>query len=104
MISLMSINWFLNAQDGHTVTNILTGSVGTDTQKGVLSSSTFNYKVCVENPGEDNSCLIADCWMTAPWNKNSATSNVESKAFPCTQEGVNQAEAWLNSVANQKLK
>ncbi len=103
MISLMSINWFVNAQDGRTVTNILTGSVGTDTQKGVLTSSTFNYKVCVENAGEENACLVADCWMTSPWNEGSVKSDVESKAFPCTQEGVEQAESWLNSLADQKI-
>lgn len=103
MISLMSINWFVNAQDGRTVTNILTGSVGTDPQKGVLTSSTFNYKVCVENAGEENACLVADCWITAPWSEDSVKSDVESKAFPCTQEGVEQAESWLNSLADQKI-
>ncbi len=103
MISLMSINWFVNAQDGRTVTNILTGSVGTDPQKGVLTSSTFNYKVCVENAGEENACLVADCWMTSPWNEDSVKTDVESKAFPCTQEGVEQAESWLNSLVDQKI-
>ena len=47
MITLPHYNWFFQIQEGKPVTNVFSGSSGTEPSTGCFSIITFDYKVYV---------------------------------------------------------
>lgn len=48
MIQLPNYLWFVQEQGGKYLTNVYSGSLGTDPQEGSMNKTTFNYKAFVK--------------------------------------------------------
>ena len=95
MISLPNHLWFIQNQGGRYVTNEYTGSVCDQPQEGCTNKTTFHYRaVVIVNKEDDTSILYVECFWRKPWNVGGTTEPVQH-AFLSSQEGIDEAQAWL---------
>lgn len=88
-IKLPTLDWFMHG-------NVFTGSFRTDTTKGCLCQTTFNYKVKIVED-KHGKCLAAICYYMLPWN---ASSNIDEACigkFEPNSFGIEVAENWIRS-------
>lgn len=89
-------NWFVNKSDNKPVTNIYSGSCGTDPKKGVAHLKTFNYKVYVVDIGTENAKFVAECYSVAPWNAGYKKEDISNKEATCSVNDLLELNEWLN--------
>lgn len=106
MIKLPSYNMFVAKADGKYVLNSMTGSAGTDPLCGCLHKYTFNYKVNAIKPNKDSMSKIlkAECWLIYPWSLGGKKKELATKEFECSEQGIKDAEKWLNTISREALK
>ena len=99
-VKLPQLAWFVNLYETRYVTNVYSGSLGTDPSNGCINNHTFNYKVYVDMiyKKESDFYLIAEIFIAPPWNVKK-DKIVYSKRFPCSDDGVSQAEQWIHTIA-----
>ncbi len=95
MITLPKHLWFVQEQDDRWLTNIYTGSLGTDPQKGCFPRRTFNFKVFVQIGEEGPVCLSVSYYWRTPWNEGAQVEDPGEATFENSQEGLDAAAAWL---------
>lgn len=94
-IKLPRPEWFYQTEFTKKITNEYNGSLRAESDRGCLHTKTFSYSVHV-NTDEDDPVLEISCYWTAPWSEKLCRSRDNSATFPCTTEGVAEAEAWLD--------
>lgn len=103
-ITLPIYDWFTAEFDRETGRgNMFSGSVGTDNQIGSLSRRLFEYNaVMIRTEHEDAEgkkkkvvTLHVTCGLRLPWPQGAAWSQPQEADFPGTQDGIDQAVAWL---------
>lgn len=96
MIQLPNYLWFVQEQGGKYLTNVYSGSLGTDPQEGCMNKTTFNYKAFVKTTKDEGhiSFYVEYHWRF-PWNQGGAISEVVSKEFDASAESIAKAEEWL---------
>ena len=106
MIKLPSYNMFVAKSDGKYALNSMTGSAGTDPLCGCLHKYTFNYKVAAIKPDNDSTpkILMAECWLISPWKLGGKKQKLACKEFECTEQGIKEAEKWLNIISEKVLE
>ena len=64
-VKLPQLAWFVNLYETRYVTNVYSGSLGTDPSNGFINQYTFNYKVYVDmtDKKESNFCLVAEMFI-----------------------------------------
>ena len=95
MIDLPDYPWFYQITGGWPITNIFTGSIGTDPSGGCINVTTFNYKVFIDSKA-DPKRLVAQCFNQFPWKSSMARSETVTKDFENSQEGYEEAKKWLD--------
>ena len=96
MIKLPNYIWFIQEQGGKLLTNIYSGSLGTDPLRGFMNITTFNYKTYIKVTKEEGPVSFhAEWYLRNPWSMGGGTSELTVKEFNPTQEGINEAENWL---------
>ncbi len=103
MIKLPLYNWFVNKVETTPVSNTLKGSEGTDALHGMLSKTTFHYKVQVLNVGKEDVKLEASYYTVSAFSQGNEKSEPVSQEFECSEDGILQAEKWLNDNAKRIL-
>lgn len=100
-IDLPRCHWFVSRQGGRFVTNAYSGSMGTLSDKGCVSVRTFNYRVYVDISSEEESGfrLIAESCIIQPWSRGGDKTDFERAEFESSENGVNEAEEWLDKTA-----
>ena len=99
MIRLPIFKWFINKIGDETVTNIYTGSHGTDGDTGCVDRSTLNYTVSVEVPNGDRPFFKCECLTKGAWDAGLNWFLFSKGCFFGTEEGLKQLEDWLNLQA-----
>lgn len=95
-IKLPNYNWFVNKQGAMYVTNIYTGSCGTNPHTGCLNSTTFNYKVYADFSDDDNgSKIVAEHWLITPWSLGAKREKYTKAEFENSADGLLAAQNWL---------
>ncbi|MBR3966304.1 MAG: hypothetical protein IKJ91_04425 [Clostridia bacterium] len=102
-IKLPLLNWLVSEENGHYATNIYSGSVGTDPEKGCLGTRTFNYRAYVKIVGEKKKhlFLIVIAFIIGPWVGGCEVTDYECKMFKCTERGKRKAEKWLSNKSEK---
>ena len=103
MIKLPLYDWFVNKVETTPVSNTLKGSAGTDALHGMLSGTTFHYMVRVLNVGKEDVKLEASFYTVSAFMQGSEKSESTVQEFECTEDGILQAEKWLNDNARKIL-
>lgn len=103
-ITLPIYDWFTAEFDRETGRgNMFSGSVGTDSQTGSLSRRLFEYNAVMIRTEEEDAegkkkkvvTLHVACGLRLPWPNGAAWSQPQEADFPGTQDGIDQAVAWL---------
>ncbi len=103
-ITLPICDWFTAEFDRETGRgNMFSGSVGTDSQTGSLSRRLFEYNAVMIRTEEEDAegkkkkivTLHVACGLRLPWPHGAAWSQPQEADFPGTQDGIDQAVAWL---------
>lgn len=96
-LDLPAYPWFVSRPEGRFVTNIYSGSTGTDKDTGCMNTRTFHYRVYVDitsgNPSEFR--LIAESFIQQPWHLGSGKTDFARMDFPASDNGLEQAAEWL---------
>lgn len=109
-ITLPISDWFTAEFDRATGQgNRYSGSVGTDGQTGSLSRTLFEYNaVMIRTEQEDADgnkkkvvTLHVSCGWRHPWPDGADWTGRGEATFPGTQDGVDQAVAWLTEQREQ---
>ena len=96
MIILPPLTWFIQISGKTAVTNIYTGSLGTDPSKGCLHTSSFNYRVYVQPQRNDEpACICAEYNIRSPWKDGCQIISSELKNFTVNSEGIKSVTEWL---------
>ena len=96
MIQLPNRSWFIQKQREAYLTNVYSGSLGTDPQKGCMNKTTFNYKAFVKVTKDEGPVSFhVEYYWRFPWSQGGATSEVVSMEFDASVEGIAKAEKWL---------
>lgn len=95
MIDLPDYPWFYQITGGKPITNIFTGSYGTNPSEGCINVTTFNYKVFIDSKSDPNR-LVAQCFNQFPWGSKRERSEIVSRDFENSQEGYEAAKQWLD--------
>lgn len=98
---LPAYSWFSQVMYGKYLGNVFTGSLGTSPEKGCLWCSTLKYKVYLDFSDEENICIAAEYCRVPPITENGVEEDYIRKTFPASQEGLDDAARWLNSVAEE---
>ena len=100
-INLPDLRWLVSRHEGRFVTNTYSGSAGTLSDGGCVSTRTFNYKVYVDISGgnESDFRLIAESCIIQPWHLGGKKTDPEKLILACTEDGVAQAAEWLTEVS-----
>ena len=100
-IDLPHYHWFVNRHEGRFVTNIYTGSAGTQSGAGSVSTRTFHYKVYADiSSGNENEFrMIAESYVRQPWQSGGTKTDFERAEFPCVEDCVSHAARWLSDVS-----
>ena len=110
MIKLPHYNWFFQIQDRKPVTNVYTGSSGTEPSTGCFSIITFDYKVYVESKVEKNEDgtdapptyrLVAEWRFTYPFGHTPRHTEPESSYFEASPDGLAEAVKWLEAAESK---
>ena len=114
MINLPHYNWFFQIQEGKPVTNVYTGSSGTEPSTGCFTITTFDYSVYVDttvikkkdadgNETEETEPfkIVASWRYTYPFGHSPRFSEPVTKHFENTPEGLREAAKWLE-IAESK--
>ncbi len=100
MFELPEFGWFYRVHEKDTFKNTFSGSAGTSAERGCVSSTTFNYRVFVDVGAEPKE-LVAQWYLSFPWNSEPPRSETSEKRFECSDDGVKQAEKWLESAYDE---
>ena len=95
-IKIPPYNWLINKSDNKPVSNIYTGSCDTESGKGTVHKTTFNYKVYVVDIGTENARFVAECYSVNPWNDGFKKDDISNKEAACSDEGLIELNDWLN--------
>jgi hypothetical protein len=112
MITLPHYNWFFQIQEGKPVTNVFSGSSGTEPSTGCFSIITFDYKVYVTEKKEENAegeenkdekaekkppvyKIVAEWHYTYPFGHDPKFSETVTKDFEASPNGLIEAAKWL---------
>jgi hypothetical protein len=97
MITLPHYNWFFQIQENKPVTNVFTGSSGTEPRTGCFSIITFDYAVYVDTKVEEGKPyeIVAEWRYTYPFGHIPKSSETVTKRFENTPDGLIQAAKWL---------
>ena len=103
-IKIPPYNWFINKSDNKPVSNIYTGSCNTESGKGTVHKTTFNYKVYVVDIGTENARFVAECFSVAPLDDSYKKQDIGSKEASCSDEGLIELNNWLNEEHNKFIE
>jgi hypothetical protein len=108
MITLPHYNWFFQIQEGKPVTNVYTGSSGTEPSTGCFSITTFDYSVRVdttvikkkdadgnETDEQEPFKIVASWRFTYPFGHDPKFSEPVTEYFENSPEGLALAAKWL---------
>lgn len=100
-IDLPHYHWLVSKHEGRFVTNTYSGSMGTLSNQGCVSVRTFNYRVCVDISGGEESAfrLIAESYIIQPWHLGGNKTDAERTEFESSEKGVMEAAEWLARTA-----
>lgn len=101
-VQLPAFEWFVVMHNGKPTSNVFTGSCRKDPQKGCLSTTTLNYKVYVENVGNDEAKFVVRCFKQLPWPKTRVKEDLSKREYPHSPKGLEEAKKRLNAE-RQKL-
>lgn len=106
MINLPRYIWFIQKQGEKYITNIYTGSLGTDPKQGCINKITYNYRAFIKTTKEDGPISFhVEYFWRMPWIDGDAKSELFEKEFVASQEGINKAETWLvEQYLNEQTK
>lgn len=76
--------------------NDYSGSFRTDNEKGVLSQTTFNYRVKIVNDSGLTK-LMAMCFYILPWNCAANMDEIVLGRFEVSSFGLEVCEKWIRS-------
>ena len=103
MIQLPNYSWFVQKQGEKYLTNVYSGSLGTDPQEGCISKTTFNYRAFVQIAKDVGPVSFnVEYYWRFPWNKGGTTTEVVSMKFDASAQSIAKAEAWLVKEYCQK--
>lgn len=115
MINLPHYNWFYQIQEGKHVTNVYSGSSGTEPSTGCLSITTFDYSVYVDltvikkKDAEGNDTeetepfkIVASWHYTYPFGHSPQFSQTITKVFENSPEGLAEAAQWLEEAEGKE--
>lgn len=86
-IVLPQYEWFVNKKYNKPVSNIFTGSLGTDKQYGCTASTIFNYKVYVVDAGKDATLIVGECYISKPCNNQNKKELLSTSKADCSYSG-----------------
>ncbi|MBO7217109.1 MAG: hypothetical protein J6V50_00235 [Clostridia bacterium] len=105
MIKLTNYIWFIQEQGGKFITNIYSGSLGTNPIRGFMNKTTFNYKAYIKVSKETGPVSFQTEWyLRYPWSTGGKVSETFIKEFSPSQEGINEAENWLIEQFNNSCE
>lgn len=105
MISLPPLSWFIQISEKTVVTNIYTGSSGTDPCNGCLHTASFNYKVYVQLGNKENPALLrAEYNIRSPWKEGCQIVSAEQESFSADIEGIQIASEWLANKYLERMR
>ena len=115
MITLPHYNWFFQIQEGKPVTNVFTGSSGTEPSTGCFSITTFDYSVYVDttvikkkdadgNETEENEPfkIVAKWRFTYPFGNDPRCSDTVTAQFENSPDGLRAAASWLEEAEGRE--
>ncbi len=102
-ILLPNRHWFVSLHEGQIVTNTYSGSFGTVSDKGGLSTRTFNYRVYARfsESKPKGGILIAESFVIQPWSCGGRKTDNERAEFECSDNGIKEAGMWLAYVSEK---
>ena len=77
------------------ITNLYTGSLGTDPLKGSLNRQTFCFKIQVIGDADDPA-LKAECHTQIADKNGVKNDHQQEKTFEPTEEGLTALNEWLD--------
>lgn len=95
MIQLPNRSWFIQKQGGKYITNVYSGSLGTNSQEGCINQFTFNYRVSIIVKDNDEISLHAECFWRTPWREDARIIGFSECDFAVTDEGIKDSNEWL---------
>lgn len=104
MIRLPNYLWFVQEQGGKYMTNVYSGSLGTDLQESSMNKAIFSYKAFVKTTKDESPIsFYAEYYWRFPWNQGGATSEVVSMEFDVSEESIAKAKKWLVAQYTRSL-
>jgi hypothetical protein len=100
-IVMPHLDCLVTKHDGKYVSNAHSGSMGTQADHGVVCARTFNYRFYADLSGGEweKFIIVAEAFVRLPWSEGGTQTAPEQMRFPCTPEGLAEAEVWLNQKA-----
>ena len=103
MIQLPNYLWFIQKQGEKYLTNVYSGSLGTDPQEGCMDKATFNYKAFIKTEKDVGPIAFrVECFWRLPWNQGGSTTEVVAMEFDASAESITKAEKWLTAEYGKK--
>lgn len=108
MITLPKLEFFVAKAEGKYVCNVITGSSGTDSARGCLCKSTFNYRIVADYIDGTTfpKTITATCWMLSPFTKEKGCEKGKeyTNTFECSEKGVMETVKWLKETENKLME
>ena len=77
------------------------GCVTRNPAQPMLSQPVFNYRIAVERADDDEERLRVSWYPGVLSFKNTPPEDVTSELFPCSEDSLPQAKAWLQAELQQ---
>ena len=102
-IELPKYEWLVNKHEGRFVTNVYSGSAGTQGNEGCIGSRTFNYRVYVDiSSGKESEFrLISESYIIQPHHLGGKKTNFERADFSCSEHCLIQVIKWLSEISRK---
>ena len=94
-IWLPGYSWFYSNQQGKWVMNAYSGSVGTSRTNGCLCNTTFNYRVSIKTPSDEEPYIQGEYFFILPMKQGGGKTEVVSERFENSERGLEEVGAWL---------
>ena len=96
IVNLPSRGWFYQPQGNRIVTNIYTGSLGTDPLIGCMNHDIFCFKVLIEGEGKEP-LFKAECYVQHTSKSGIKIFSVQEKVFGIAKEDFKALNQWLDN-------
>lgn len=103
MIKLPNLDWFMGMLKFRGDGNYFSGSYGCDPLLGNIESKTFRYRVWIEKI-EDSFILNAVYYYGVYSYAATDKSLMTVKDFDATQQGILEAQEWLQNAKNEAVE